>query len=423
MPDFSSCLFQGYGVLAGPPARLHATLIDHHYAILEWMAPKVLPESVTEYHLFIRKLGYGDEYMMKVEKQSPIILEDLQSSTYYETFVVAVNAHGRGAPSPRLIFQTKTASTAASSTETVYNMTQCCHASGLLPQCMALCTYDIRMSDLQQLSGTCGFQVGVLAKCAAAGRDHTPCCNRRAVPSECMSLCHGVLPPKGTECLPFAGNILQCLEEGSTKIPGPILELRATSVRNTSVSLMWIPAEEDQINETNSRISDYLVQYGRVDNQTIYETIVRMENEINTTNTDIDLENLQPNALYRFVVTARGPYGSSLPSSMLLINTSLPVDSRAEVLGAPSSPHSLAVSGHSATSITVTWQPPEFSHPHEPITYRYVLYLHDLLYAYINCYAYDMVIMCKINDSGFLIALDTSIVEFTTKPQRPTCSR
>lgn len=372
MPEFSSCLFQGYGVLAGPPSRLHATLIDHHYAVLEWSPPKVLTDTVAEYHLFIRKLGFGDDYSVKVEKVSPIILEDLQSGTYYETFVVAVNAHGKGSPSPRLIFQTKAAASISPAfVESGYNMTQCCHASGLLPQCMPLCTYDIKMSELQQLSSTCGFQVGVLAKCAAAGRDHTPCCNRRSVPSECMSLCHGVVPPKGTECLPFAGNILQCLEEGSAMIPGPILELRAISVTNTSISLMWIPAEED-FNETSTKISDYLVQYGKVDNQTIYETILRLDNEMNTTNTDIDLNNLEPNALYRVLVTARGPYGSSLPSSMLLINTSVPVQSRGEIYGAPSSPHSLAVSGHSATSITITWQPPEFSHPHEQITYRWV---------------------------------------------------
>lgn len=38
--------------------------------------------------------------------------------------------------------------------------------------------------------------------------------------------------------------------------------------------------------------------------------------------------------------------------------------------GVPSPPHSLAIASHSATYITVSWQPPEFSHPHEVITYR-----------------------------------------------------
>lgn len=44
--------------------------------------------------------------------------------------------------------------------------------------------------------------------------------------------------------------------------------------------------------------------------------------EINTTDTDIELDKLEANAIYRILVVARGPYGTSLPSSMLLINTS-----------------------------------------------------------------------------------------------------
>lgn len=44
--------------------------------------------------------------------------------------------------------------------------------------------------------------------------------------------------------------------------------------------------------------------------------------EINTTDTDIELVGLDANAIYRILVVSRGPYGVSLPSSMLLINTS-----------------------------------------------------------------------------------------------------
>lgn len=72
------------------------------------------------------------------------------------------------------------------------------------------------------------FSAAIIAKCAAGGRDHTPCCVRRGVPSTCMSLCRGVLPVAHTsslatgsvnsnattDCLSYAGNILQCLEEG-----------------------------------------------------------------------------------------------------------------------------------------------------------------------------------------------------------------
>lgn len=42
-----------------------------------------------------------------------------------------------------------------------YNITSCCHALGLLPTCMPLCTYDIRMSDLKSLSQLCLLQMGI----------------------------------------------------------------------------------------------------------------------------------------------------------------------------------------------------------------------------------------------------------------------
>lgn len=98
---------------------------------------------------------------------------------------------------------------------------------------------------------------------------------------------------------------------------------------------------------------------------------IAIPQEVNTTETDIELNNLEPKALYRITVIARGLHGTSLPSSMLLINTSR-TDRASTVFGAPSPPHSLSVSSHSATWINVAWQPPEFSHPHETITYRVI---------------------------------------------------
>lgn len=49
-----------------------------------------------------------------------------------------------------------------------------------------------------------------------------------------------------------------------------------------------------------------------------------------------------------------------------------------------SPPHSLAVSSHSATWVTITWQPPEFSHPSEQITYRFIFFNYFLISRYIS---------------------------------------
>lgn len=197
--------------------------------------------------------------------------------------------------------------------------------------------------------------------------DHSPCCARRGVSKKCMPNCKGILS-QPTECVAFAGNIIQCFEEGTENIPGPVENLHATSVTNNSISLSWMPFENDTDN-SRAGFKDFLVQYGRVDNMTMYETVIKLDNEAASTDSEIDLNNLEPNTLYRIMVIARGLYGTSLPSSMLLINTST-TNNDALVYGAPSPPHSLVVSSHGATFITVSWQPPEFAHPHEKISYR-----------------------------------------------------
>lgn len=289
MSDYSSCLLQGYGVLAGAPSRVKAPLISDRFAIVEWNPPKILPETVTSYNVHVRKLNSDDEYVVIEKDHPPIIIEGLDSGSFYETFVVAVNSHGKGAPSSRLVFPTKRhieTSVEAGELTPSYNITSCCKASGIMPQCMPLCTYDLKVSDLQLLGQTCSLQMGALAKCAAGGRDHTPCCNRRGVIPSCLSLCRGIVPQPPVDCLSYGGNIIQCFEEGTGNIPGPVENLHATLITKTSISLAWEANQEDA---NNTRIAsdadnqkktniDYIVQYGKVNNMTMYETVVKLEN-------------------------------------------------------------------------------------------------------------------------------------------------
>lgn len=107
MSDYSSCLLQGYGVLAGPPTRVKARLISSRFAIVEWNAPKMLPDTVTSYNVHLRKMDAEEAFTIIEKDHAPIIIEDLDANAYYEAYVVAVNAHGRGPPSTRLVFRTK----------------------------------------------------------------------------------------------------------------------------------------------------------------------------------------------------------------------------------------------------------------------------------------------------------------------------
>ncbi|XP_043647954.1 Ig-like and fibronectin type-III domain-containing protein 2 [Drosophila teissieri] len=465
MSEYNSCLFQGYGVLADPPSKLRTVAKTDSFVILDWNKPKRLADTVSTYHVKFRRLGVGDDYLTVEKRQPPLILEGLESDIYYEFYVVSINAYGKSEASPRLITRTLPAEP-VEQTAARYNMTTCCQASGLLPQCAPLCSYNIRLSDIERLGPACRAQMPILARCAAGGRDHSPCCSRRGVINACMPLCRGVMPlalttksatasaaaaatssssssssaaaaatsasatsnsnaagatssssaSSGTpsnapDCLSYAGNILQCFEEGTQNIPGPPEDVHATFVNQSSVSLAWTQPDVD--NSSNSSSSgnaspgdmitgdelaagavdpasagkdvanagdatsgttgtediEFIVQYGRVNNMTMYETVAKLENELTTNETSIDLTNLDANALYRITVVTRGKFGTSLPASMLLLNTT-DQQRTGEAWGAPSPPHSLTVVAHSATWMQLTWQPPEYAHPHERITYR-----------------------------------------------------
>lgn len=201
------------------------------------------------------------------------------------------------------------------------------------------------MSDLQSLGHECLSSVGAIVRCASGGRDHRPCCNQRGVSKKCLDNCKGILTDP-TECVSFAGNIIQCFEEGNDVLPGAVENLHARLVDDTSIFLSWQP------NQNDSAVSqEYLVQYGKVDNMTMYETILKLESEMSTKDTEITLE-VKPNTIYRMVVLSKNEYGVSLPSSELIINSSSSSVGTMKAVSSP--PHSLVATSRGATFLTVS---------------------------------------------------------------------
>lgn len=105
MDDYTSCLLQGYGIVPSAPRRLRVSNRDVNFAIFHWEPPKDLADTVTHYNVFYRLVD--DEYDSIVNVHSPFILEHLKPNTLYEVYVEAVNGHGSGEPSQRVVFSTK----------------------------------------------------------------------------------------------------------------------------------------------------------------------------------------------------------------------------------------------------------------------------------------------------------------------------
>lgn len=367
MSDFSSCLFQSYGVLSSEPLGLSVSNVDSDFAILHWNQPRTLGDTVMYYNIHYRLLAtYDNEYKVISKVLSPYVLETLQGDAEYEVFVDAVNPHGVSDPSTRLIFRTKNKAIEAKIEEaTNYNVTACCVNAGLSDVCLPLCTYDASMVDIKNLAAVCAQDFHKLIRCGAGGRNHGSCCTRRGVPSTCTSLCSGFITQSifvtATSCIPYIGNIVQCFEEGTGLLPGPTGELHATSVTDTSIDLEWEPP-------TEGNVTDYIVFYEKVTNGSAKDSF-KLQNQVNTTGTRITLTGLETDQLYKIFVVTRNQLGTSLPSSVLMINATATTQ---RMKGVPSAPHSLAVSSHSANWVTITWQPPQYSQYNEAITY--VLY-------------------------------------------------
>ncbi|XP_012543960.1 Ig-like and fibronectin type-III domain-containing protein 1 isoform X2 [Bombyx mori] len=365
MKSYTNCLLQGYGVLPGPPSKLYLTNIDTDYAVVHWSPPTVLADTVQAYNLYYRSLQVDDDYRALEFVHSPYILEDLESNTDYEIYVEAVNEHGVGDPSPRLIFRTQSQVIEEEIEEAnAYNVTACCERVQLAGVCMPLCSYDAKMSDLRTLAPLCAQEFHKILRCGAGGRNHETCCARRGVPGICRGVCAGAYTGSVNTCVPYIGNIVQCFEEGTGILPGPPRELHAV-ISSKNLYLDWA-APQDGANATS-----YIVFWQKLDNNTqpySYNTMQSTYNQIKTNDTMVTIqhESLEVNSTCHAFVVAVNEHGSSLPSSMLLFNVT---EEEQEVSGIPSHPHSLSVSSHSATWLTLTWQPPQFSQADEKITY------------------------------------------------------
>ncbi|XP_049875990.1 Ig-like and fibronectin type-III domain-containing protein 1 isoform X2 [Pectinophora gossypiella] len=365
MSSYTNCLLQGYGVLPGPPSRLHLTNIDTDYAVVHWAQPAALADTVQYYNLHYKSLQAGDDYRVLEKLHSPYILEDLESNTDYEIYVEAVNEHGVGEASPRLIFRTQSQLVEEEEeAANAYNVTACCERVQLAGVCMPLCSFDAKMSDLRTLAPLCAQEFHKLLRCGAGGRNHEECCARRGVPANCRGVCAGAYSGGVNTCVPYIGNIVQCFEEGTGLLPGPPRELHAVLSPDRKLFLDWSPPQD------GANATSYTVHWQRVGNnsQPYYYNMLQLDNKMNVTDTLTHIGNLEANSTYHVFVVAVNDHGTSLPSSMLLINITDSGQEK-EVKGIPSPPHSLSVSSHSATWLTLSWQPPQFSQPDEKITY------------------------------------------------------
>ena len=343
-------------MLASEPVDFHVSSVHHNWAILRWKAPKKNKDTVKEYHVYYRE-SLKDKpniFNRSVSQFAPFLLDGLNANSRYEVYVSAVNQYGIGQGSNRVIFFTP-AIVESSNDESpapndkdiildknnqAYNETECCLNAKLAKKCLPLCSYQMKITDVLSLSPSCGSELSTLVRCGSGGRNHIPCCQRRGVSESCLNLCAGIVETSpmiiARSCSSDLGKILRCMEEGTNNIPGMPQDFHAIKVTETSVQLLWKPAEEDRSNT----LINYQVRYGKVD---VDKPLHPLEHNqtLNTTYPNAMLTNLDKNGVYSIYVVAANSFGISLPSLVLLVNTT--EEARGLIKSSVGAPHALEV--------------------------------------------------------------------------------
>lgn len=366
MDIFSNCLMEGYGVLASAPKDLSIHHVSAHWAILHWQPPNELAETVNSYTVHYRSLS-SDEgegfYIAIPNTQSPYLLNSLLPNHDYEVFVRAANDYGVSQASARVLFHTdkvrKPIMGQTPSSNPGYNMTECCLQSGVAKACLPLCNFHARLSEVKGLVPTCIEDLHKMLRCGAGGRNHVPCCKERGVHTPCLELCAGAITRSATSvassCVADLINIVECMEEGTDYLPGPVTDFETLNVNSSVVQLEWKPPKD-------SNVTGYEVFYEIWKDEASRKSI--RVNETSTVITDLD-----PHNVYAFYVLAVNDYGSSTPSSIVHLNLSY-ITEGAKKKGAPSAPEALSVREKNITSITLIWLPPAYTHPLDHLRYK-----------------------------------------------------
>lgn len=357
MPFYGSCLLEHYGVLPGNPKDLAVTALSRSWAVIKWNPPSKLPETVMKYSLYWRRLGDDFEpYFAVPNVKTPYLLDRLEASTEYEVFVVAENKYGTSEGSDRVVLRTQDPVPEAPDTSTGYNETACCVSAQVKDICMPLCSYKMKLADLQYLSPLCLDEMHTLLRCGAGGRDQRPCCQRYGVRDECLSICAGEISLSKYDvtaliCSRDVGAVLKCMEEGKDTIPSPPEDFHVTFVTPMSAHLVW------NAPPGNVTVTQYQIRYEAI-NGTIPPHPTEYSQEVNVTTTMAIVDKLVAQTRYSFYVVAANEQGTSLPSLIVLLTTPEKGVDEKGIQSTVSPPYGVDVIHAAVDAIALKWLPP-----------------------------------------------------------------
>ena len=187
-------------------------------------------------------------------------------------------------------------------------MLDCCQKQSVIPECQKVCGFDIDIDAALQIP-ECYAEIDKLMACAADGSDHRQCCRRKGVPSDCIRWCAGLKVNRPSLCaVSSAADIVGCFQEGKALLPGPPQEVHVKRFKeDNKVIVEWEPPKKNP----------ELVQWYRVFWRPVGSR------DLNRNQTDkpyFELDGLDSQKMYEFVVKSGNHYGLSVFTDPLVIS-------------------------------------------------------------------------------------------------------
>lgn len=393
MQSVYSCLRQGYGIHPSPPTNMTVYDVSSRGAKVKWAPPTTLPDKVVSYSVFYKEDKPDKIFTEAKNAISPHELINLVPNTAYLAYVVANGVNGSSLKSTVESFftdpsirsacrfgqplrdpdgnvvpcyilggtcphgfecrvgRTETDSLCCPSGPIVEppeprisnNVTECCSAKGVGPDCLHMCSLNTTMQDLMHDGPKCTKDITKWVDCGADGRDHRPCCIESGVTELCLEFC---FPPVKKlhnghiSCLRFVDPIIKCARSGILKLPGPPVDFRLVPTSLQNVTFLWAkPLQEIPVEWYSVLVEDTSTGYVAV---------------INSTGLSASVNWLSSDREYKATVLSHNRHGSSIPSANISFNLdALVKDTGSKVK--PEPPYSVEIAWQRDQNFNITW--------------------------------------------------------------------
>lgn len=201
----------------------------------------------------------------------------------------------------------------------IKNITECCVAEKVAPQCMSACGIFVDIDSVIDKT-QCFSEFDKLMKCSSDGSDHRHCCSKKSVTRKCLNWCRGEAVTDTEMCaVRYTRSIIGCFQENNNKLPGPPMNLKLIKISGGSVSVSWDPPVKNPEMVEGYRVFWHTLDGSNTDNQSLSSSGT---SRLDARETQIEINGLDQNVQYEMFIKAGNVHGKKFFHKFLIESNS-----------------------------------------------------------------------------------------------------